>query len=89
MCAITGKRVEESSEGKWGDVLAKRMQEVATHREMLTPARNKVKDLEEEMPKGNQKAPPTKVPACDDGGRGASTSQSTTAKQAAAVGQAC
>ena len=88
MCAITGKRVEESSEGKWGDVRAKRMQEVATNRGVLTPPRNKVKDLEEEMPKGNQKAP-TKVPAGDDGGRGASTSQITTAKQAAAVGQAC
>ena len=52
-------------------------------------AKANVKEVEEEMPKDIQKAPPTEVPATDEGGRGVSTSESTTAKKASAVGQAC
>ena len=44
VCAITDKPVEESSEEQGEDVRAKRMQEVATCRDVLTPTREKVRE---------------------------------------------
>ena len=65
------------------------MQEVAKDRVVLTSLRKKVIEEVRDIPKGCRESATNEVPADDEDGRCASTSQSTAAKKAAAVGQAC
>ena len=89
VCSITDKAFEENKAVRWGDVRAKRMQEGAEDKEVLTPPRKKVKVKSRDNAKRHLECASNEVPANNEGERRVGACESTTPVEAAACCQAC
>ena len=77
------KRVEEAKEDRREEARAKRMEDGVKDREVVTPPRKEVREVEEEMSKRNSQRAANEVPANDEDGRRGDASNSAASEKAA------